>query len=167
MTSPPMTSREARRAMARVEPTTVWSRVVSEVRREMISPVRVVSKKPTSSPRTRPKTAARISAMTRSPNPAQQIGPGQDGPGHGQHHGEEELQGAVEGGLGAYLEPGVHDLADHLAKGQHGPGGHQEGQHGQQHAPQVGVATKPSRRIRGLRLRVVGRCGRSEEEERW
>ena len=67
MTSPPLISSRARRAMARVEPTTVCNRVVSAVRREMSSPVRLVSKKPRSSPSTREKTATRMSATTRSP----------------------------------------------------------------------------------------------------
>ena len=67
MTVPPMTRSRVRRAMARVDPTTTWSNVVSEVSREMISPVRAVSKNPTWSASTRSKTAVRTSAITRSP----------------------------------------------------------------------------------------------------
>ena len=72
-------------------------------------------------------------------DPAQQPGARQDGRRHGQHHRQEEQQGAVEGVCGTGLEPGVHHLADHLAKGEHGTRGYQQGQDREHHLCQVGA----------------------------
>ena len=146
--------------MARVEPTTVWSRVVSrgQARDDLpgaggLEEAHVQPQDPVEDRR------ADIGDDPLA-DPVEQIGAHQDGPGHGQHHAEEQQQGAVERGLGAGLEPGVHHLADHLAEGEHGPGGDQQGQGGQQHPPQVGPheAQQPQQ---GSRLRVVGRWGGS------
>ena len=64
---PPISVRMLRIAIDSDDPTTVWISVVSAVRRERISPVRVTSKKRGESERTWPYTARRISATTRSP----------------------------------------------------------------------------------------------------
>jgi len=50
------------------EPITVCTRVVSAVRRESTSPVRVISKKAGVRPSTLSNTALRMSAVTRSPS---------------------------------------------------------------------------------------------------
>ena len=63
----PVSITRLRSATETVEPTTVWISVVSAVRRDSTSPVRVTSKKAGVRPSTLANTALRISATTRSP----------------------------------------------------------------------------------------------------
>ncbi len=68
ITRPPRSSRRLRTAIDTLEPITVSSIVVSLVRREITSPVRVTSKKPGGSVSRWSNTARRRSAVTRSPS---------------------------------------------------------------------------------------------------
>ena len=67
MTNPPAKISRLRKAMDAPEPMTVWISVVSVVRRERISPVRVTSKNVGFMPSTWPWICLRMSATTRSP----------------------------------------------------------------------------------------------------
>ena len=68
ITRPPTISSKLRIAIDALEPITVSSIVVSLVRREITSPVRVTSKKPGGSVSRWSNTARRRSAVTRSPS---------------------------------------------------------------------------------------------------
>jgi hypothetical protein len=68
MTSAPAAISALRRPMLKEEPITVCTSVVSVVRRDSTSPVRVVSKKPGAWRITRAYTAERTSAVMRSPS---------------------------------------------------------------------------------------------------
>ncbi len=68
ITSPPMNSSALRRPIETLVPTRVWISVVSAVRRESTSPPRRLSKKIGSWRSTLAYTAARRSAVTRSPS---------------------------------------------------------------------------------------------------
>ena len=67
ITAAPDIIRRLRTNIDRPKPMTCCSRVVSVVRREITSPVRVASKNPGSSPRMWSNTARRRSVITRSP----------------------------------------------------------------------------------------------------
>ena len=66
--SPPVSVTRLRIAIEAEDPTTVWIRVVSAVRRDSTSPVRVTSKNSGDRPSTLSNTALRMSATTRSPS---------------------------------------------------------------------------------------------------
>ena len=68
ITNAPIRVRLLRSAMLKEEPIIVCSRVVSVVRRDMISPLRLSSKKPGCSRTMLSNTALRRSALTRSPS---------------------------------------------------------------------------------------------------
>ena len=67
MTNPPTKISRLRNAIEAPEPITVWISVVSVVRRDRISPVRVTSKNVGFMRSTCPWTCLRMSATTRSP----------------------------------------------------------------------------------------------------